>query len=100
MIISCSAPLGIGKYVDGAFLMEINAGPNSDKAYAAGAIADSIEAAKHDVSLGIPLSISPVLELSTKCILWYKRLGFTSVHRIVDAIHREKQMLTKKDPAS
>jgi hypothetical protein len=58
-------------------------------AYAAGAIADSIEAANHGVSLGIPLAISPVLELSTKCILWYKRLGFTSVHRIVDAIHHK-----------
>ena len=70
MMISCSAPLGIGKYVDGTFLIDINVAPNSDKAYAGGAIADSIEAANHDVSLGISSAISPVLELSTKYILW------------------------------
>jgi hypothetical protein len=87
MQVTCSVPLGIGKYVDGTFLMDINVGPLSDKACATGAIAACPEAARNGVSFGIPLAIAPVLELSTKCILWYKRLGFTSVQRIVDAIH-------------
>ena len=89
MKVTCSAPLGIGKYIDGTFLMEINVGPRSDKAYATKAIATSLDAANCGVSLGIPLAISPVLELSTKCTLWYKRLGFTSIQRIVDAIHHQ-----------
>ena len=89
MKVSCSAPLGIGKYIDGTFLMDINVGPSTEKACATGAIATSLEAANSGVSLGIPLAISPVLELSTRCILWYKRLGFTSIQRIVDAIHHK-----------
>ena len=31
---TCSAPLGIGKYIDETFQMDINVGPSSDKAYA------------------------------------------------------------------
>ena len=89
MKVTCSAPLGIGKYIDGTFLMDINVGPSTAKACATGAIATSLEAANSGVSLGIPLAISPVLELSTRCILWYKRLGFTSIQRIVDAIHHK-----------
>jgi len=38
MKVTCSATLGIGKYIDGTFLMDINVGPSSDKAYATGAI--------------------------------------------------------------
>ena len=71
--------------------MDFNVGPSSDKAYATGAIATSLDAANSGVSLGIPLASSPVLELSTKCILllWYKRLEFTSIQHIVDAIHHK-----------
>jgi len=54
-------------------------GPSSDKVYATGAIATSIDAANRGVSLGIPVVISPVLEFSTKCMLKYKRLEFTSI---------------------
>ena len=57
MKVTCSAPLGIGKYIDGTFLMDINVGPSSDKAYATGAIATSLDAANSGVSLGIPLAI-------------------------------------------
>jgi len=59
--VTCSAPLGIGKCIDGTFLMDINVGPRSDKAYATGATATCLDTANSGVSLGIPLAISPVL---------------------------------------
>jgi hypothetical protein len=62
MTVGCSAPLGIGKYENGTFLMDINVGPVTDKACVTGAIASSIDAANSGVSLGIPLAISPILE--------------------------------------
>ena len=58
-----------------------------------------LDAANSGVSLGILLVISPVLELSNKCILWYKRLGyFTSIQRIIDTIRH--QVITGVDSPS
>ena len=62
MKVTCSTPLGIGKYIEGTSQMDINVGPSSDKAYATGAIATSLNTTNRGFSLGIPLFISPVLE--------------------------------------
>ena len=81
MKVTCSAPLGIGKYIDGTFLMDINVGPSSDKAYATGAIATSLDAVNSGVSLGIPIK--------HKMHTIVQKIGITSIQRIVDAIHHQ-----------
>ena len=88
MSVTCNQPLGVGRYIDGAFLMDLNLGPRQSVAKSTrGAVATSAEAARYGQQLGLPMDIAPIVPLTTKAILWYKCLGYPSSQRIVDAIY-------------
>ena len=88
MAVHCPKPLGTGRYVDGTFLIDLVIAKKNNSAKAIkGAIATDDATARTATSLGIPMAVTPVMQLSTKSILWYKRLGYINPRKIVDAIH-------------
>jgi hypothetical protein len=99
MTVTCPSPLGVGRYVDGTFLLDVKLGKTGQVRASRGAIADSPEALSRGKSLGVPIAIAPVVSLTNKAILWYKRLGYPSVQRIVDAL-RHKVMTGVNLPAT
>ena len=88
MIVNCSHALGRGRYINGTFMMDICISNENSVNISQGSIASSPAAAEQARHLGIPMAIAPVVDISTKAILWYKRLGYTSPQRIVEAIKR------------
>ena len=86
MQVQCNKTLGQGQYVNGTFMMDICLSNNRAVNISKGVIVNSKEAAIEATKLGIPIAIAPVVDLSTKSILWYKRLGYSNPQRIVDAI--------------
>jgi hypothetical protein len=36
---------------------------------------------------GNPITVVPVVDINSKAILWYKRLGYSNPQRIVQAVH-------------
>jgi hypothetical protein len=54
MSVTCNQPLGVGRYIDRAFLMDLNLGPRRSVAKSIrGAVATSAEAARYGQQLGI-----------------------------------------------
>jgi hypothetical protein len=66
MTVKCSSPLGIGRYVDGTFLIDLTLA-KYDKALATtGVISDGNEAKGRAKELEILLAVTPVVSLATK----------------------------------
>jgi hypothetical protein len=89
MTVACEKPLGTGRYADGTFLLDLKLGKAGLVRSSRGAIADSPEALTRGQSLGIPFAVSPIVSLSNKAILWYQRLGYPSIPKILDALRHK-----------
>ena len=88
MHVRCAKALGKGQYCNGTFLMDICLSNEQSIKTSKSVIVNSKEAAIQANSLGIPIAIAPIVDIPTKAILWYKRLGYSNPQRIVDAIHK------------
>jgi hypothetical protein len=86
MTVKCAQPLGIGRYTDGTFLLDVAIAKEDQVKATKGAIAEDLGATIKAKELGIPFATTPVVALGTKAVLRYKRLGYPSVPKIVDAI--------------
>ena len=84
MVVQCHKPLGQGRFEEGAFIIDVILGapapPINNVVAADSAAADSA------LSLGIPLAVAPIVPLSSKCILWYKRLGYIGINKLIQGL--------------